>query len=43
VAVESLDEAVDHLSTFVRSGDVVITLGAGHVNRCCGALLERMA
>ncbi len=42
VALESLDEAVDHLVAEVARGDVVITLGAGHVNRCCTALLERL-
>ncbi len=42
VTVESLEEAVDHLADEVEDGDVVITLGAGHVNRCCQALLDRL-
>lgn len=43
VALDSLDDAVDHLVAQAEPGDVVITLGAGHVNRCCTALLERLA
>jgi len=42
VAVESLDEAVDHLVDTGASGDVVLTLGAGDVNRVCTDLLERL-
>ncbi len=40
--VESLDEALAHLVEEARPGDVVITLGAGDVNRLCGALAERL-
>lgn len=38
VAVESLDAALAHLVEFVRPGDLVITLGAGDVNRVCTQL-----
>ena len=38
----SLDEALEHLDGFVRPGDIVITLGAGDVNRLCGQLAERL-
>jgi len=40
--VDDLDAAVDHLADVVKPGDVVITLGAGDVNSCCGALAERL-
>ncbi len=43
LAVASLDEAVEHLAAEVLEGDVVITLGAGNVNGCCTALLEKLA
>ena len=33
--VSDLEEAVRHLGSFVSAGDVVITLGAGNVNRVC--------
>jgi len=42
VGVADLDGAVDHLAEFVRPGDIVVTLGAGDVNRVCGALAERL-
>ncbi len=42
VAVDSLQEATDHLVAEARAGDVVITLGAGSVNQCCEDLLARL-
>ncbi|MFN7146118.1 MAG: UDP-N-acetylmuramate--L-alanine ligase [Myxococcota bacterium] len=42
VGVDSLDAATEHLAGFVRPGDIVITLGAGDVNRVCGTLAERL-
>ena len=42
VGVDTLDAATEHLAGYVRPGDIVITLGAGDVNRVCGALAERM-
>jgi UDP-N-acetylmuramate--alanine ligase len=39
VAVASLDDAAAWLEREVRPGDIVITLGAGDVNKVCGALL----
>ncbi len=42
VGVDSLDAATEHLAGFVRPGDIVITLGAGDVNRVCGALADRL-
>ena len=36
--VESLDEATQALSEGRTPGDIVITLGAGDVNRVCGEL-----
>lgn len=42
-AVASVDDAVEALVALVRPGDVVITLGAGDVNRACGALAARLA
>jgi len=41
-AVDDLDGAVEHLVGSVSEGDVVITLGAGHVNRVCTLLLEAL-
>jgi UDP-N-acetylmuramate--alanine ligase len=41
-AVASLDEAVHHLVNTGREGDIVLTLGAGDVNRVCRDLLERL-
>jgi UDP-N-acetylmuramate--alanine ligase len=41
-AVEGVDAALEHLAAFVRSDDVVITLGAGDVNRLCLPLAERL-
>jgi len=38
--VDSLDEACQHLIESTQPGDVVITLGAGDVARCCHALDE---
>ena len=43
VTVESLEEAAAHLREFQVSGDLVITLGAGSVNRVCTLLLEETA
>jgi UDP-N-acetylmuramate--alanine ligase len=40
--VDSLDEAVERLAADARSGDVVITLGAGNVNQVCGGLAARL-
>ena len=34
--------AADYLETTVRPGDIVITLGAGDVNRLCDDLLKRL-
>ncbi len=42
VAVASLDDALHHLVGFVRPGDLVITLGAGDVNRVCGQLADSL-
>jgi UDP-N-acetylmuramate--alanine ligase len=38
IAVDSLEAATRHLEDFVRPGDLVITLGAGDVNRVCDLL-----
>ncbi len=43
VTAPSVDGAVDVLESLVRPGDIVITLGAGDVNRACGALADRLA
>ncbi len=43
LAVESLDAALEALVATVRPGDVVITLGAGDVNRLCAGLAARLA
>jgi UDP-N-acetylmuramate--alanine ligase len=43
VAVEDLDEAVKHLREEMKPGDIVVTLGAGNVNRICDDLLEGSA
>lgn len=40
--VDSLDDALAWLTTHTRSGDVVITLGAGDVNSLCGRLLTQL-
>ena len=40
--VHDLDEATAHLAAEVQPGDVVITLGAGDVNRVCGQLSEAL-
>jgi UDP-N-acetylmuramate--alanine ligase len=42
VGVTDLDSATEHLAGFVRPGDLVVTLGAGDVNRVCGALADRL-
>jgi len=39
---ESIDAAIDRLESEVRPGDVVVTLGAGNVNRAGRALLARL-
>ncbi len=41
-AVESLDAAVEELVEHVREGDVVISLGAGNVNKVVHELNERL-
>lgn len=41
-AVDSLDEAIELLADTVRDGDVVISLGAGNVNRVVCELPERL-
>lgn len=38
--VANLDEALHHLAAFVRPGDLVVTLGAGDVNRLCAQLSD---
>jgi UDP-N-acetylmuramate--alanine ligase len=40
--IESLDDAVAHLLPLVEPGDVVVTLGAGDVNRVCMPLAEQL-
>jgi UDP-N-acetylmuramate--alanine ligase len=40
---DSIDTALDLLVDVVRPGDVVITLGAGDVNRLCGGLASRLS
>ncbi|MEN9787423.1 MAG: UDP-N-acetylmuramate--L-alanine ligase [Pseudomonadota bacterium] len=37
-----LDAATEHLAGVCRPGDIVVTLGAGDVNRVCGALAARL-
>lgn len=41
-AMDSLDAALTWLQGNVRDGDVVITLGAGNVNRICAPLIESL-
>lgn len=41
-AVEDLDAALEHLVGVVRPGDLVLTLGAGDVNRICVPLADRL-
>ena len=41
-AVDGLDAALAHLVAYVRPGDLVITLGAGDVNRLCGQLVSAL-
>lgn len=43
VAAASVDHAVEMLAEMVRPGDVVLTLGAGDVNRVCAALAGRLS
>ena len=43
LSAASVDDAVEVLAGLVRPGDLVITLGAGDVNRACGALAARLA
>ena len=40
--VDDLDAALAHLAAYVRPGDLVITLGAGDVNRICVPLADRL-
>ena len=40
--VPDLDTATTHLASMVRPGDVVITLGAGDVNRVCSGLADAL-
>lgn len=40
--VDDLDAALAHLAATVRDGDLVVTLGAGDVNRVCAPLLAAM-
>jgi UDP-N-acetylmuramate--alanine ligase len=40
--VDGLDGALQHLAASTRAGDVVITLGAGDVNRICDPLLSAL-
>jgi UDP-N-acetylmuramate--alanine ligase len=42
VAVDGLEAAVAHLRDFVRPGDLVLTLGAGDVNRVCELLAQAL-
>lgn len=42
-AVDSLGAAIDVLAADLRSGDVVITLGAGNVNSICEPLAKRLS
>jgi UDP-N-acetylmuramate--alanine ligase len=41
-AVADLEGAIERLVEIVRPGDVVITLGAGDVNRICSPLADRL-
>jgi len=41
-AAEDLEGAVNHLLDHARPGDVIITLGAGDVNRVCGELAHAL-
>ncbi|MCB9761951.1 MAG: UDP-N-acetylmuramate--L-alanine ligase [Alphaproteobacteria bacterium] len=40
--VETLDDALHHLGAAARDGDLVITLGAGTVNRLCAELVAHL-
>lgn len=40
--VDALDDATKHLFDEAQPGDVIITLGAGDVNRVCGDLAEAL-
>jgi UDP-N-acetylmuramate--alanine ligase len=42
VGARDLDFVVEHLAAFCRPGDLVITLGAGDVNRICAPLADRL-
>ena len=42
LGVTDLESATEHLVGYVRPGDIVITLGAGDVNRVCGMLADRL-
>lgn len=39
---DSLEDATDWLAEHTKTGDVVVTLGAGNVNQICGALAARL-
>jgi UDP-N-acetylmuramate--alanine ligase len=39
---ESLSDVVDHLSLVAQAGDIIITLGAGDVNKVCEELLTTL-
>ena len=41
-AADSLDEATSHLRAMLRPGDVVLTLGAGDVNRVLADLASSL-
>jgi UDP-N-acetylmuramate--alanine ligase len=41
--VDSLEAAASHLATVVRPGDVIITLGAGDVNKVCSLLADHLS
>jgi UDP-N-acetylmuramate--alanine ligase len=42
LAAGSIDAAVELVAAMVRSGDIVLTLGAGDVTRACGLLADRL-
>ena len=40
--IDTLDDAVEHIHARLSPGDVVVTLGAGDVNRICAPLAARL-